>query len=159
MKTITNSFVRIADDSPVRQGIVPRQRDGAEPSLARRQYDLLINHPYEYSHDSFNFEIWCQKNHIDEADRDSHREAFFSKEHPCMRTSPLTKTHGWGAHYNSAGKIAIYPVDSVAYEKLLNDPENTVTMAMRSARPDKAASAQPARRNPGARAETLHPAA
>jgi len=159
MKTIANRFVRIADDSAARQGIVPKHRDGAEPSLARLHYELLINHPYEYSHDSFNFEIWCQKNHIDEADRDSHRADFFSKAHPCMRASPLTKTHGWGAHYNSAGKIAIYPVDSVAYHKLLNDPENEVTMAMRSMRPGKGPSAQPPRRCPGAGADTLHPAA
>lgn len=148
MKTITNSFVRIADDSPVQQGVVPKLREGQEPSVARRHYDLLIEHPYEYDIDSFNFEIWCQRNHIDEADRDSHREAFFSKGHPCMRASPLTKTHGWGAHYNRAGKIAIYPADSVAYQKLLNDPENTVEMAMRSARPKAEGSAQPARRDP-----------
>ncbi len=159
MKTITNTFVRIADDSPARQGIVPRSRENAEPSLARRHYDLLIEHPYEYDLDSFNFEIFCQKHHIDEADRDSHREAFFSKGHPCLRASPLTKTHGWGAHYNGAGKIAIYPVDSVAYQKLLNDPENRVEMAMRSARPGKTGSAETAGRDPGAGPQKLHPAA
>ena len=159
MKTITNTFIRIADDSPAQQGLVPKIKDGAEPSLARRHYDLLIDHPYEYDIDSFNFEIFCQKNQIDEADRESHREAFFSKGHPCMRASPLTKTHGWGAHYNGAGKIAIYPVDSVAYRKLLNDSDNRVEMAMRSARPASTASAQPAGREPGARPHKLHPAA
>lgn len=159
MKTITNTFIRIADDSPARQGVVPKIREGAEPSLARRHYELLIEHPYEYDIDSFNFEIWCRRNHIDEADRGSHRESFFSKGHPCMRGSPLTKTHGWGAHYNSAGKIAIYPVDSVAYRKLLNDPGNRVEMAMRSARPKSGSSAQPASRHPGAGAQKLHPAA
>ena len=85
MKTITNTFIRIADDSPAQQGLVPRLKDGAEPSLARRQYDLLINHPYEYDINAFNFEIFCQKNHIDEADQKSHRADFFSKGHPCMR--------------------------------------------------------------------------
>ena len=149
---ITNTFIRIADDSPAQQGLVPKIRDGAEPTVARRHYELLIEHPYEYDIDSFNFEIWCQRNHIDEADRDSHREAFFSKGHPCMRASPLTKTHGWGAHYNGSGKIAIYPVDSVAYQKLLNDPENRVEMAMRSARP---ASAETAGRDPSPRPRSM----
>lgn len=158
MKTITDTFIRIADDSPAQQGIVPRVRDGAELSVARRHYELLIEHPYEYDIDRFNFEIWCQRNHIDEADRDSHREAFFSKGHPCMRGSPLTKTHGWGAHYNGSGKIAIYPVDSVAYHKMLTDPRNTVEMAMRSARPKADASPQPAGRHPGAGPQKLHPA-
>ena len=155
MKTITNTFIRIADDSPAQQGLVPKIKAGAEPSLARRHYDLLIEHPYEYDIDSFNFEIFCQRNHIDEADRDSHRAAFFSKSHPCMRASPLTKTHGWGAHYNGAGKIAIYPVDSVAYRKLLNDSGNRIEMAMRSARP-ATASAQSAGRDPGAGPPKLH---
>ena len=160
MKTITNTFIRIADDSPTQQGVVPKlPRDGAEPSVARRHYELLIEHPYEYDIDSFNFEIFCQRQHIDEADRDNHREAFFSKGHPCMRASPLTKTHGWGAHYNGAGKIAIYPADSVAYKKLLNDDNNTVEMAMRSARPKPEGSSQPARRDPGAGSQKLHPAA
>ena len=158
MKKIENCFVRIADDSPAQQGVVPRMREGHEPSLARRHYELLIDHPYEYDINDFNFEIWCQRNHIDEADRESHREAFFSKGHPCMRASPLTKTHGWGAHYNSAGKIAIYPVDSMAYKKLLTDPANAVEMAMRSARPGKSGSAEPAGRHPGRRPQALNPA-
>ena len=134
MKTITNTFIAQADDSPVTMGIVPAVKDG-KPSVARMHYELLSEHPYEYDIDNFNFEIWCRRNDIDEADRESHRDAFFSKGHPCMRASPLTKTHGFGAHYNSAGKIAIYPVDSVAYRKLLNDPENKVEIAMRSKRP------------------------
>jgi len=159
-KQIENTFVRIADDSPAKQGVVPKPaRDGAEPSVARRHYELLIEHPYEYDINDFNFEIFCQRNHIDEADRESHREAFFSKGHPCMRASPLTKTHGWGAHYNGDGKIAIYPADSIAYQKLLNDPDNKVEMAMRSARPGKSGSAQPAGRDPGAGPRKLHPAA
>ncbi|MGZ3304884.1 MAG: DUF6157 family protein [Asticcacaulis sp.] len=148
MKKITNTFIRIADDSGATQGIVPREKPGAAPSLARLHYDLLSQHPYEYDLDSFNFEIYCQKNHVPAEDRERHREAFFSKGHPCMRGSPLTKTHGFGAHYNSAGKIAIYPVDSVAYTKLLNDPENNVEMAMRSKRPDKPASAKAAGHSP-----------
>ncbi|MFT4075419.1 MAG: DUF6157 family protein [Asticcacaulis sp.] len=131
---ITNAFIRIADDSTATMGVVPPEKPG-KPTVARMHYELLSEHPYEYDLDSFNFEIYCRRNDIPQAERDSHREAFFSKGHPCMRASPLTKTHGFGAHYNGAGKIAIYPVDSIAYQKLLNDPENRVEMAMRSKRP------------------------
>ena len=155
MKTITNTFIAKADDSATTMGVVPLVKDG-KPSVARMHYELLNEHPYEYDLDSFNFEIWCQRNEIDEADRESHREAFFSKGHPCMRASPLTKTHGFGAHYNGSGKIAIYPVDSVAYRKLLNDPENKVEMAMRSKRP---ASPQSAGAHPGIRHHRQHPPA
>ncbi len=152
MKNITNTFIAQADDSAATMGMVPKIKDG-KPSVARMHYELLSDHPYDYDLDSFNFEIWCQRNEIDDADRENHREAFFSKGHPCMRASPLTKTHGFGAHYNNSGKIAIYPVDSVAYRKLLNDPENRVEMAMRSKRP---ASPQSAGAHPGARHHRLH---
>ena len=131
---ITNTFIVKADDSVAITAIVPKIKEG-KPSVARMHYELLFEHPYEYDIDSFNFEIWCQRNDIDEADRESHREAFFSKGHPCMRASPLTKTHGFGAHYNDAGKIAIYPVESNAYQKQLTNPANKVEMAMRSKRP------------------------
>jgi hypothetical protein len=131
---ITNTFIVKADDSATTTGIVPKIKDG-KPSVARMHYELLTAHPYAYDLDSFNFEIWCRRNDIDEADRESHRETFFSKGHPCMRASPLTKTHGFGAHYDNAGKIAIYPVESTAYRKLLNDPDNKIEMAMRTKRP------------------------
>jgi hypothetical protein len=131
---ITNTFIVKADDSATSMGIVPRIKEG-KPSVARMHYELLAEYPYEYDLDSFNFEIWCRRNDIDEADRESHREAFFSKGHPCMRASPLTKTHGFGAHYNDAGKIAIYPLESNSYQKQLTNPANKVEMAMRSKRP------------------------
>lgn len=150
---ITNTFIRIADDSDAAIGVIPKMKDG-KPSIARMHYDLLSEHPYEYDIDSFNFEIFCQRNDIAEAERDSYRTEFFAKGHPCMRASPLTKTYGFGAHYNGAGKIAIYPVDSKAYQKLLNDPENKVEMAMRTKRP--ASTTKPAGAHPGTGHHRLH---
>lgn len=136
--TIANTFITIADDSPATMGTVPPQK-GDERTIARLHYDLLSEHPYEFDLDSFNFEVYCLKNHIGPEHRDAHRDAFFSKGHPCMRASPLTKTYGFGAHYNGNGKIAIYPVDSVAYGKFLNDPEIKVEKAMRTRRASMAA--------------------
>ncbi|WP_081716455.1 DUF6157 family protein [Asticcacaulis sp. AC460] len=153
---ITNTFIVVADDTRATQGSIPPAKDGG-PSLARLHYDLLGEHPYEYDLDSFNFEVFCRRNGVPDEQRDLHRAAFFSKGHPCMRASPLTKQYGFGAHYNSSGKIALYPMDSVAYRKFLNDPEVRVEMAMRSKRP--AASTQGARPHPGGRPKCLHPAA
>lgn len=135
---ITNTFVSIADDSNARMGTVPPAK-GDERTIARLHYDVLSEHPYEYDLNSFLFEVYCRKNLISAGQRDNYRDAFFSKPHPCMRASPLTKTYGFGAHYNNAGKIAIYPVDSVAYSKFLSDPDIKVEMAMRSRRPVAAA--------------------
>ncbi|HVZ29530.1 MAG TPA: DUF6157 family protein [Asticcacaulis sp.] len=135
---ITNTFIRIADDSGAGMGIVPPVK-GDERTIARLHYDVLSEHPYEYDLDAFNFEVYCRRNHVSPVEHEAHREAFFSRNHPCMRASPLTKAYGFGAHYNNTGKIAIYPVDSVAYSKFLNDPDITVEMAMRSRRPVQAA--------------------
>ncbi|ESQ75295.1 DUF6157 family protein [Asticcacaulis sp. AC402] len=150
---ITNTFIAVADDTQATQGIVPPEKNG-EPSLAWLHYSLLGEHPYEYDLDSFNFEVYCRRNRIAPEHREGHRAAFFSKGHPCMRASPLTKSYGFGAHYNTSGKIAIYPMDSVAYRKFLNDPDITIEMALRAKRPEK--SAQGARLDPGSRPKGLH---
>lgn len=151
---IANTFITIADDCPSRQGVPPPRREGSS-SIARLHYDLLSDHPYEYDIDALNFEVWCRRNGIADDQREQHREAFFSKGHPCMRASPLTKQYGFGAHYNAAGKIAIYPVDSVAYGKLLNDPEIRVEKAMRN-RKAEAASPQAAGADPRSGPNRLH---
>ena len=136
--TIANTFITVADDSPATMGTVPPQK-GEERTVARLHYDLLSEHPYEFDLDSFNFEVYCLKNHIGPEHRDAHCAEFFSKGHPCMRASPLTKSYGFGAHYNGNGKIAIYPVDSIAYGKFLNDPDIKVEKAMRTKRASLAA--------------------
>lgn len=145
---ITNTFVTIADDSQARMGIIPPKK-GEERTIARLHYDLLSEHPYEYDIDSFNFEIYCLKNDIAPEHRETHRSEFFSKGHPCMRASPLTKTYGFGAHYNGNGKIAIYPVDSIAYYKIIKDPEIKIEKAMRTRRsPSEIRSAETAGAHP-----------
>jgi len=153
---ITNTFIQIADDSGATMGVVPPNK-GPERSLARLHYDLLIEHPYEFDIDGFNFEVFCLRNKIPFEERQRHYEPFFAKGHPCMRASPLTKIYGFGAHYNSTGKIAIYPVDSKAYGKFLGDSSLKVEMAMRSKRPT--VSAKDASANPRLRPNRAHPAA
>lgn len=130
--TIINTFIAIAEDSKNRMGTEPPVREGG-PSLARLHFDLLSEHPYELTIDDLNFTVHCLKTGTDRQD-EAARQRFLSKGHPCMRASPLTKTYGFGAHYNHSGKIAIYPADSRAYAKFLQDPEVKVEKAMRSKR-------------------------
>lgn len=155
---IINTFITCADDSNAVMGRVPPAREGAkegERTIARLHYDLLTDHPYEFDLDSFNFEVYCLKNHIAPEHRDAHRAEFFAKGHPCMRASPLTKTYGFGAHYDGAGRIAIYPVDSKAYAKFLSDDDIRKEPAMRSRRP----SPEAAGTKPGLGHEGVKPAA
>lgn len=151
---ITDTFITCADDSNAVMGRVPPAREG-ERTIARLHYDLLSEHPYEFDLDSFNFEVYCLKNHIAPEHRDAHRAEFFAKGHPCMRASPLTKTYGFGAHYDGAGRIAIYPVDSKAYAKFVADAGIRKEPAMRTRR----ASAETAGANPRLGPEPFKPAA
>ena len=155
---ITDTFITVADDSPATMGMIPPAHDG-ERTIARLHYDLLSEHPYEFDLDSFNFEVYCLKNKIAAEHRDAHRAQFFAKGHPCMRASPLTKAYGFGAHYNGSGKIAIYPVDSIAYKKFLSDRDIKVEKAMRAKRHSKPRSTEMAGTHPGRRPQGFKPAA
>lgn len=158
---ITDTFIAIADDSPATMSTVPPAGD-SERTIARLHYELLSDHPYEFDLDSFNFEVYCLKNRIAPDHREAHRQAFLAKGHPCMRASPLTKSYGFGAHYNGSGKIAIYPVDSIAYTKFLGDPGVKVEKAMRAkrhAKPQLIKSTEMAGAHPGRGPQGFKPAA
>ncbi len=62
------------------------------------------------------------------------RDEFFAKPYACMRASPLTKQYGWGAHYDEKGRIAIYPVESEEYRRLVKDKNIKKFSAMRGKR-------------------------
>jgi hypothetical protein len=60
--------------------------------------------------------------------------AYFSKGQPCLRSSPLVKTFGWGVHHDSNGRIAIYGLGQEQYA-LLAERENLDQIdGMRSSR-------------------------
>jgi hypothetical protein len=130
---ITDVFVVVSDDCPNQAGIEPPIKD-AGATIARLQYDLLMQHPYEYDIDALNFEVYCRKNAVPDAERPEQHERFFSKSHPCLRASPLTKQYGFGAHYDGMGRIALYARDSVAYAKFQRDASLKVEKAMRNRR-------------------------
>lgn len=131
---ITNTFIRVADDTRATAGTPPP--DKSEPkSIARLHYDLLAPNPYQYDLDALNFAVFCARHALDDDEAEAQRLAFFARNHPCMRASPLTKTYGFGAHYDQAGRIAIYPMEGSDYRALQTDPAIKVEMAMRSRRP------------------------
>ncbi|WP_307477438.1 DUF6157 family protein [Cytobacillus purgationiresistens] len=62
------------------------------------------------------------------------RKQFFLKPKACFRASPLVKKYGWGIHYDSEGKVAIYDVKSDAYNWFLKSNHVTIFKGMRSKR-------------------------
>jgi len=127
------TFLRVADDSKATTGIVPEAKAGKE-TLASLQYKLISKKPYALTQEDILFEVFAIRNNIAKGDLKQEWQKYFSKGQPCLRTSPLCKTYGWGIHFRQDGKIALYAVDSKEYKRYTNDKSLKQIMAMRSKR-------------------------
>lgn len=128
----TNTFIEVADDCATDTGKLPPEKQ--EKTIARMQYDMISENPYQYTSDDVIFAIYAARNGIPESEQAEKQAEFFSKGQPCLRSSPLGKTYGWGIHYDSESKMAIYPRESEAYERLKNDSSLKHVKAMKSSR-------------------------
>ncbi len=128
-----NTFISVADDCPVTGAEIPADR-GISKSIAKLQFEMIRDHPYEFTSDDVLFHIYALRNGIALPERRAARDLFFSKGQACFRASPLPKRYGWGVHSDAEGKIALYPMDSEEYRQLLTDPGLKQVKAMRSKR-------------------------
>ncbi|HAM82262.1 DUF6157 family protein [Ornithinibacillus bavariensis] len=128
-----NTFITISEDSTVDSGIVPQPRNN-KPTIASIEYDLIHNNPYEFSQEDVQFQTYLRKNQIESDQLDELRKQFFEKPKACFRASPLVKKYGWGIHYDNEGKLAIYAVNSEAYEQFLHADQITLLKGMRTKR-------------------------
>ena len=129
----TNTFIETAADCPVEEGEMPPLK-GDKKTVANLQFDMLYEHPYEYTSDDVLFSVYALRNEIKKSELKAVRAEFFSKGQPCMRTSPLTKRYGWGVHSDAEGRIAIYPCESAEYKKFSKDKKLQVVKAMKTSR-------------------------
>ena len=132
-----NTFITVSADCPVQRSEVPVSKRATTPAHVF-QYALLTNAPYSLGHEELVYEVFIRQKEItaDVLATDAARikEELFSKGHPCMRTSALTKRYGFGAHYDAQGKIAIYPQESEEYWQFMADETVKKVPAMRSKR-------------------------
>jgi len=133
----TNTFVIVADDCPAEAGVVPAA-GGGKQTVASLEYELLSQRPYAFTLEDLIFEVHLRRAGISPAERAARgaqiRAELFSKPHPCMRASPLTKRYGFGAHYDEGGRLAIYPRGSPEYQRLSASRDLAVVKAMRNRR-------------------------
>jgi hypothetical protein len=125
-----DTMIMVAPDCPVNEGIIP-PRPG---TVAAMQYEKLTAEPYSRTSDDLLFEVFAERNGIAAAEQAAARAAFFSRGQPCMRSSPLVKTYGWGVHHDMAGRVAIYGVDTAEYRNLVGRDDVTKLTGMRSQR-------------------------
>ena len=128
-----NTLIEIAEDSAAKTGEVPPLR-GNKKSVANLQFEMLRDKPYEFTSDDVLYTVFATRKGFAEEEWEAQREIYFSKGQPCFRASPLTKRYGWGVHSNADGQIAIYSVDSDAYQQLIADESVKKKKAMRSKR-------------------------
>jgi hypothetical protein len=116
-----DTFIQVAEDCPVRTGVVPIAR-GEAKTIPVIQYELLSQNPYRYTHEELLFAIHVRHKAIPDdvlaVRSDAIRGELFQKNHPCLRASPLPKRYGWGVHYDGHGRIAIYAMNSEDYRRL-----------------------------------------
>lgn len=131
----TDTLIEVAEDCPVAGGEVPPT--GAKPSVAALQYELIAGHPYRYTSDDVLFEVYATRSALPDNAKAAAREAFFAKDQPCLRASPLGKRYGWGIHHDQDGHVALVPVGSAQYDALADDESLTHVKAMRSRRAER----------------------
>ncbi|MFJ9501681.1 DUF6157 family protein [Brevibacillus centrosporus] len=140
MRLIIDTFVQVAQDCPVTTGVVPTTKPNAKPSIHVLQYELLSIDPYRYTIDDLIYEVHIRHKEYPEEtiakDAERIRAELFSKSHPCMRASMLPKKYGWGVHYDPAGKLAIYGMETEQYRKFVDGTSGTpkLVYAMRNKR-------------------------
>jgi len=130
------TFITIAPDCPVGKSEIPTSNRAKKP-LHIIQYELLTENPYKFDHQELVFEVYMIKEGLEiksETERKEIWENFFSKGHPCLRASALTKRYGFGAHYDKNGKIALYPMESKEYQVFINDKSIRKLAGMKSKR-------------------------
>ena len=124
------TFIAVSPDTTATSGVVPPKPG----TVAAMQHEKVAAAPYRLTSDDLIFEVFADRNGIARADRETARAEFFSKGQPCMRSSPLVKSYGWGVHSDAHGRIAIYPVDSERYAELAESPDIKQLAGMRSSR-------------------------
>ena len=133
----TDTFIQVAEDSTATEGKQPSLYRGKK-TIAGLEYELLSEKPYTFDQDELIFEVHIRRKEIPAEEVWENRSKIwnelFSKDHPCLRASALTKRYGWGAHYNADGKIALYGIGTEEYERFIEFGHVTVLTAMRSKR-------------------------
>lgn len=120
------TLIAIAPDSKAQRSVIP----GKLGSIASIQYKLLAARPYQLTSDDVLFAVHMAR--MGMTPTTAERKAFFAKPQPCLRTSPLPKSHGFGLHHDAQCRVALVPMESVRYAELMHDPGTKTVSAMRS---------------------------
>lgn len=134
-----DTLIAVADDCPVTGSAVPVPR-GGKKTVAVLHHEMLADAPHRFTQEDVLFETWLRRQELpaepSEAERAALRERFFAKDQACLRASPLPKKHGFGLLFDADGRVALCPMESAEYQRLVHGEAGGVTVvkALRSAR-------------------------
>lgn len=126
-----DTFIEVADDCPTEISEIPRSK-GDKKTVAEMQFEILSKNPYKYTSDDVLFQVYADRNDLSKAEYKTAREQFFSKGQPCFRASPLTKRYGFGVHFDTNKKIAIFGQETSEYKQFIKNNGIAKVKAMRS---------------------------
>ena len=128
-----NTFIEVAEDCPTEIGEIPKYKSDKK-TVAELQYEIIAKNPYKYTSDDILFQVYADRNDLTDAEYKKAREQYFSKGQPCFRASPLTKRYGFGIHYDTNGKVAIFGQETKEYQNFVNDTSIIKVKAMRTSK-------------------------
>jgi len=128
-----DTFIQVAADCPAERAEIP-PANPLKPSVAALQYELLIEHPYEFTSDEILFAVYARRASIADDLMEQERALFFGKPQACLRSSPLSKRYGWGTHHDGNCRVALVGLGTAEYDRLIADPKLAQKQAMRSAK-------------------------
>jgi hypothetical protein len=128
-----NSFIEVAEDTKVAKGIIPPAKKDKK-TIAELQFDLISKNPYQLTSDDVLFQVYADRKALKKSDYPKERTLFFSKGQACLRCSPLAKSYGFGIHFNDEGTVALYGMETAAYQTFLKDANTKKIKAMRTAK-------------------------
>ena len=109
----TNTFICVAKDCKKTESEIPPLKLDKPKSIARMQFEMITENPFQFTSDDIIFQIHCERKGINQTDEE--RESFFSKGQPCFRSSPLSKTYGWGIHYDEQSRVGLVAINDEKY--------------------------------------------
>lgn len=102
-------------------------------SVAGLQYGMLSD-AYVLTGDELLVAVTGLRREVPRDEWDALHNELFSKGQPCLRASPLVKTHGWAVHYDAQGRIALVDPTSDRFAALSADAGIKQLRGMRSKR-------------------------
>lgn len=101
-------------------------------SVAGLQYEMLGRTPL--TSDDLLVAVTAARREIPKDEHDALRADLFSRGQPCLRASPLVKTHGWAVHHDADAKVTLIDPTSEQFAELMADDSVTKVNGMKSRR-------------------------